>query len=157
MTTIPDNELLRGLDAGAARRIEALGFEILLREGAALFTLGTPAEELFVIDTGRVSLTLPMQCEGREVDLLVEEKTAGQMVGWSALIPPHRFTLKATAAVETRLLAFPRAALLDHFAAHPDVAYGVTCNIARIVGQRLQVFQAMWLRQMQRLVEQHAA
>lgn len=157
MTMMTDTELLRGLEPEAALRIQALGFEALLRKGAVLFTLGSPADELFLIDTGRIALTLPVQCEGREVDLLVEEKAAGQIVGWSALIPPHRFTLKATAPVETRLFAFPRAALLDHFSAHPDVARVVTLNIARIVGQRLQVFQAMWLRQVQRLLELHAA
>jgi CRP-like cAMP-binding protein len=157
MTHAPDTELLRGLDAEAARRVRQLGFEFLLQEGALLFALGSPADELFVIDSGRISLTLPVQVAGREVDLLVEEKVAGQMVGWSALIPPHRFTLKAAAAAEARLIAFPRAALLEHFAAHPDVAHAVTRNIAGVVGARLQVFQAMWLRQMQRLLEQQVA
>jgi len=155
--TTADSELLRGLDEEAASRLRALGRELQLPAGAVLFTLGSPADELFLIESGRISLTLPMQFEGREVDLLVEQKSAGQMVGWSALIPPHRFTLRATAPLEVRLLALPRAALLDHFEKHPEVAYTVTRNIAGIVGQRLQVFQAMWLRQMQRVLELHAA
>jgi len=112
---------------------------------------------LFLIERGRISLTLPVQLQGREVDLMVEEKVAGQMVGWSALIPPHRFTLKAVAPVEAELLVLSRDALLEHFGTYSDVAYVVTRNIAAVVGQRLQVFQAMWLRQMQRVVEQHAA
>ncbi len=81
----------------------------------------------------------------------MEERSAGQTLGWSALIPPHRFTLKATAPIETDLLAFRRGPLLDYLAAHPEVGYPVTRNLAAVVGQRLQVFQAMWLREMQRV------
>lgn len=157
MTTTQDTELLRGLDPTVANRVLALGTSVELPAGSVLFTLGSAADRLFLIDRGSVSLTLPVQMEGREVDLQVEEKVAGQMVGWSAVIPPHRFTLKATAAVEASVIAFPRAALLDHFAAYPDVGYTITRNIACIIGQRLQVFQAMWLRQTQRLLELRAA
>ena len=155
MTT--ESELLTGLDRDAARGIIALGSRKVLPKGAVLFDLGSEANDLFLIEHGRVALTLPMHVEGRDADLLVEEKVAGQVVGWSAVIPPHRFTLKASVPVETMLLAIPRAALADHFLAHADIGYAFTRNIAAIVGQRLQVFQAMWLRQMQHMLEMHAA
>ena len=75
------------------------------------------------------------------------------MVGWSGLVPPHRYTLNASAPLVTELLALPRAALLAHFAACPAVGYVVCRNLAGIVGQRLQVLQAMWLREMQRSLD----
>lgn len=89
--------------------------------------------------------------------MAVEERLPGQMVGWSGLVPPHRFTLNATAPLETELLALPRGALLAHFAAWPAVGYVVNQNLARIVGQRLQVLQAMWLREMQRGLDRQLA
>jgi hypothetical protein len=55
--------------------------------------------------------------------------------------------------VETEVLVLHRSALLEHFAGHPEVGYAVTRNVAAVVGQRLQVFQAMWLREMQRVVK----
>jgi CRP-like cAMP-binding protein len=121
-----------------------------------LFRLGAEATSLYVIERGRISLTLPLQVQGRDEDILVEERLPGQTVGWSALIPPHRFTLKATAQLETEVLAFSRDALLAHFATHPLVAYVMMHNLASVVGQRLQVYQAMWLREMQRVVELRA-
>jgi len=51
------------------------------------------------------------------------------------------------------VLALARAALLEHFAAHPAVGYAVSLNLAAIIGQRLQVFQAMWLREIRRVIE----
>lgn len=148
-----DLELLAGVAPVHVQAISALGQTTTLRTGDTLFRLGENADSLFVIDRGRVALTLPMQVRDRNEDILIEERGPGQTVGWSSLIPPHRFTLTASALIETDVLALPRAALLDYFSTHPAVGYAVTRNVASVVGQRLQVFQAMWLREMQRVVK----
>ena len=118
-----------------------------------LFELGGAADHLYVIDRGRVNLTLPMQVFGHEEDILVEERLAGQTLGWSALIPPHRFTLKATAQIDTELLAFRAGRCSTTSPPTRAVGYAVVGNVAATVGQRLQVFQAMWLREMKRVLE----
>jgi hypothetical protein len=43
--------------------------------------------------------------------------------------------------------------LSGYFAAHPDTGYAVSLNLSCVIGQRLQLFQAMWLREIQRMVE----
>jgi CRP-like cAMP-binding protein len=156
---MPDNQpdLLKSLSAEQARAVLAIGTRLSVPTGNVLFHLGADAGHLYVIERGRVNLTLPMQVYGREEDILVEERTAGQTLGWSALIPPHRFTLKATAQIDTELLAFPAPALHDHFTANPDVGHRIMLNVATTVGQRLQVFQAMWLREMKRGLEMSGA
>lgn len=106
----------------------------------------------------RIRLTLPMQIRGREEDIFVEERSPGQTVGWSALIPPHRFTLTATAALlEAEVIALPRETLREYFAANPAAGYKITLNLAVVIGHRLQLFQTMWLREMQRTVEVRSA
>jgi CRP/FNR family transcriptional regulator, cyclic AMP receptor protein len=151
---MPDGQpdLLKNLAPEDAARIVMLGSHVSVASGAVLFALGADADRMFLIERGRLNLTLPMQVFGHEEDVLVEERVPGQTLGWSALIPPHRFTLKATAQIDSEVLALPRAALVDFFAKRPDVGYAVTRNVAAVIGQRLQVFQAMWLREMQRVV-----
>lgn len=150
-------DLLAGLDAEDAARVLARATRARVPAGEVLFRLGDAAETLYVIDRGRVSLTLPMQVKGREEDLLVEERLSGQTIGWSALIPPHRFTLKATAQIETELIALSRPVLLELFGEDPRTAFCVTLNLASVIGQRLQLFQAMWLRELQRVVDRQSA
>ncbi len=150
-------ELLKGLEADEADAIVALGARLTLPAGSVLFTLGGEADSAYAIESGRVSLTLPMQVGGREQDVLVEERTAGETVGWSALVPPHRFTLTAKTLIDSEVIAFSRAALLGHFASHPSVGLVVTRNISAVMGQRLQVLQAMWLREIQRVVHMTVA
>jgi CRP-like cAMP-binding protein len=145
-------DLLKGLLEEDAAAVRALGTHVDLAPGAVLFRLGDPAEAAYLIERGRIALTLPMRVAGQAQDVVVEERDEGQMLGWSALIPPHRFTLSATAPLATRVLAIRRSALMEFCAASPRVGYQVALNVAAIVGQRLQVVQAMWLREMQRTV-----
>jgi hypothetical protein len=98
-----------------------------------------------------------MRVRGCEEDILVEESGAGQTVGWSALIPPYRFTLKAVTLMETDLVAFSRESLRALIAGSPDAGCVVSLNLAAVIGERLQLFQAMWLREMQRVVELRCA
>ncbi|HXY13664.1 MAG TPA: cyclic nucleotide-binding domain-containing protein [Terriglobales bacterium] len=150
-------ELLKDLAADEVQKILAFGTKITVPIGGSLFRLGDTAERLFLIERGLIRLTLPMKVRGSEEDVVVEERTSGQTVGWSALIPPYRFTLAATAPLETQVLALPREELRKHLAANPVVGYKIALNLAVIIGHRLQLFQAMWLREMQRMVEKHSA
>ena len=152
MTTVqPD--LLKDLSESEAAQVLALGSARRFEPGRELFRLGVEAPGVFVIQRGRVALTLPMQVQGQEEDVMIEERAAGQVVGWSGLVPPHRFTLKATAQLQTDVIFLDREPLMKYFSAHPEVGYLVTRNVAAVIGHRLQIFQAMWLREMQRLVE----
>jgi CRP-like cAMP-binding protein len=151
--TLAESELLAGLTPEEAAGVLALGTEVRLAGGEVLFGLGSNADHLYLVKQGRIALTLPIEVRGQGQDVLIEERGPGQAVGWSALIPPHRFTLKATAQLGTDVIALPRAVLTDYLAARPALGYRVARNVAAVVGQRLQVVQAMWLREMQRVVK----
>jgi CRP/FNR family cyclic AMP-dependent transcriptional regulator len=150
LNQVPD--LVRGLPQADAEGVLALGEPLLVEGGNVLFELGAVADLLYVIGRGCIALRLPLEVGGRAHEVVVEERGIGQTVGWSALIPPHRFTLEAVAVVDSTLLALPGAALRAHLEARPEVGLAVMQNLAAIVGQRLQVIQAMWLREVQRVV-----
>ncbi len=147
------HELLNGLSSAEVKQVLELGTTLIVPSGTTLFRLGDPADRLFLTERGRIRLTLPMQVRGQEEDILVEERSPGQTVGWSALIPPYRFTLTATAPLETEMVALPREALRTYLAAYPVAGYKIALNLAVVIGHRLQLFQTMWLREMQRTVE----
>ena len=148
----PKPDLLEGLEVGEARDLLTLAVSVSLSPGQVLFTLGEEATRLYVIQAGLITLTMPLQIASRQEEVPIDERLPGQTVGWSALIPPHRFTLTATATIATDLLAFPREDLLRHFEREPRVGYVVSRNVAALVGERFDVFQAMWLRQVQQMV-----
>jgi CRP-like cAMP-binding protein len=152
------HELLNGLLPTEAEQVLALGTRLKVPAASKLFQLGDPADRLFLVERGRMKLTLPMRVRGQEEEVFVEERGPGQAVGWSALIPPYRFTLTATAAVlDAELIALQRDALLKYFATNPVAGHKLALNLAIVIGHRLQMFQTMWLREMQRTVEVRSA
>ncbi|HXY08400.1 MAG TPA: Crp/Fnr family transcriptional regulator [Terriglobales bacterium] len=152
------HDFLNGLSAAEAEQALSLGTRVIVPSGTSLFKLGDTADRLFLVERGRIKLTLPMWVRGREENIFVEERGPGQAVGWSALIPPYRFTLTATATLyDAEVTALPREALLKHFAANPVGGYKIALNLAVVIGHRLQLFQTMWLREMQRTVESRSA
>ena len=150
-------DLLTGLEPDDMAEILVLGISRQLPEASVLFEIGAEADHLFLVARGRVDLTLPIELDGKREDVLVEERVPGQVLGWSALIPPYRFTLKAIAPLETEIIAFPRDELLGPLSGRPEVGYVVMRNLAGTVGQRLQTLQVMWLRELQRLAEKQSA
>ena len=151
------SDLLRGLSHEDAERTLALGSRIVIPGGEELFHLGGQADCLYLVSQGRINLTLPMQIRGKDHDVQVEERKQGQTVGWSALIPPYRFTLRAVAPLRTEVIAIARGALQEHFKHYPEIGYKVSLNLASVIGQRLQLFEAMWAREMARMVELRCA
>ena len=114
-----DIDLLKGLAPEDAERVLALGKRATVSAGAELFHLGDAADNIYVVARGRLRLTLPMQVRSHEEDILVEERSSGQTVGWSALIPPYRFTLTASAPVSyTHLDVYKRQSFLQMITAH---------------------------------------
>ena len=67
-------ELLNGLSAAEAAQVLKLGTKVIVPNGTSLFRLGDPADRLFLVECGRIKLTLPMQVRGREEDIFVEER-----------------------------------------------------------------------------------
>ena len=150
---IPQTDLLKGLSEDQANRVMAVGIPLTLDSGGVLFQLGQPADRVYLVTKGTIALTLPMQVRGETQNVLVEERLSGETLGWSGLIPPHHFTLNATAATPSEVMALPRAAFISLFAEDPKLGQIVTRNVASVIGHRLQVFQTMWLREMQRVIE----
>lgn len=146
-------ELFRGLPGAALERLAALAEPGPVASGTALFRLGDPAERLYAIARGRVALSLPIEVRGAQEELTVDEKGPGEIVGWSALVPPHRSTLSARALIDSELLVFAGGPLLEVLGREPDLGFRVMANLGAVIGRRLHQSQAMWLRELQRSVQ----
>lgn len=122
------------------------------RANECLFLLGEHADRLYVMLSGKVNLTFPLSFGGTVRDVPVESKTPGSALGWSALVKPHRFTLSAWAAEPSELATFRRDDLLQVFETVPRAGYVVMRHVAEVVGRRLLQVQALWARELQRVV-----
>ena len=155
--SIHESDLVQGLSGPEVEELSALASHRSMSEGTVLFRLGEEADGVFVVEKGRVNLTLPVRLGENQGDIPVEERLPNQLLGWSGLIPPYVYTLQAVAAEDSELLFLPRDGLLELFSGKPEMGYRVVANLAATVGDRLQLFQTMWVREMQRSIGKRSA
>lgn len=113
--------------AALARIVEAPPGTRLLREGE-------DTEDVSIVLAGRVALRMHVPERGVVTILTVEE---GDLLGWSALVPPHTATSEATAVEHVRLLSFNGAELRAALRADHALAASVYPRVLQAVARRL--------------------
>lgn len=113
-------------------------------KGAYLARQHQPAGTFHIILAGRVEVKLV--APGRE-QIVFETLAAGEVFGWSWLLPPYRWHFDARALEETRTLAFAADCLRDVLEADHEIGYQLLKWLlgafsARLQGMRLQFADA---------------
>jgi len=119
--------VLAGL-MGLAKPVSYPAGAVVLQEGSLTPFLG-------VIEDGRVALRLRVPERGESITIATVE--AGELLGWSAAVPPFRATVDAVATEPTTLLAFDAAALRSTIAADCELAAELLPLILESVSTRL--------------------
>jgi CRP-like cAMP-binding protein len=141
---LPPEAVARLAGIATLREVDA-GFE-LTREGVV-------TEALSIVLTGRVALRTLVPERGMVTILTVEP---GDIVGWSAIVPPHRGTATSIAIEPVTLLDLPgerlRALLRSDYAlaasVYPRVLQAVARRLAATRLQLLDLFaREEWGRQ----------
>ncbi|HEY8238640.1 MAG TPA: cyclic nucleotide-binding domain-containing protein [Candidatus Limnocylindrales bacterium] len=111
-----------------ARPIEYEAGAVVLREGVDTPFLGALLE-------GRVALRLRIPERGERLTIVTVEP--GQLLGWSAVVPPYRATVDAFATEPTRVLAIDAAALRERLAGDCELAAELLPLVLESVSMRL--------------------
>ena len=120
-------ELVHAVSARAEARVVAPG-ALVAREG-------TPAEVFCLVVAGKIALEVGAP---DRPTLTVQTLGPGEVLGWSWLIPPHRWRFDARAVKETRLIALPADALRSLLADHPDWGFEVLRRLVPVLAERLE-------------------
>lgn len=141
--------IFEGISAGTVAELCSRGQAVPSEAGHLLFERGEDARELMILQEGVVELFFPVQVMGVTRDLTVETKHKGEVVAWSALVSPYRFTLGARCASDCVLTSLSREVLHEFFKDDPRAGYLLMRNLAGVIGRRLQGMQTIWLRDLQ--------
>jgi CRP-like cAMP-binding protein len=105
------------------------------RQGEYLFRAGDPADRFFVVRHGRVALELHAPGAGHNVLDTVED---GEVLGWSWLVPPHRWFLDARAVSSTDVISLDGMCLRRKCDEDPVLGYALLQRVAHVMYERLQ-------------------
>jgi len=103
--------------------------------GAFLFRAGEEANQFFLLREGKVALEVT--APGRP-PLVLQTVGAGDILGWSWLIPPYHWMFDARADEQTRAVALDGKCLRAKCEGDHDLGYELLKRFAHIMEQRLQ-------------------
>jgi signal transduction histidine kinase len=132
-------ELLAGLPPQALERIAALAVEEHYAEGQVLFSEGSPAQALYLILRGKVSLEKRVQLgrTGTARQATIDVSGPWQAVGWSSLVVPYEYTSSAVCLEDTLVLSVSGVELRQLMEEQPEAGYQLMGRAASIIRARL--------------------
>jgi CRP-like cAMP-binding protein len=132
---LPQHPFFEGLDESVAVLVAGCAVNVHFRPGQHLFHEGEPADTFYVIRHGRVSLEVRTPA-GPSV--VVDSAHDNDVVGWSWLVPPHRWLFDARATDETSAIAFDGVCLREKCDADPAIGYAMLQRVVQVMSNRLQ-------------------
>lgn len=127
--------LLAGLPGDTVSRVAGCARNVAIASGELLLVEGAPADTLYLLRRGRV--TLEVSAPGRG-PLVIETLGPGAPVGWSWLFPPYRWQLDARATGPVGAIAVDAVCLRSKAEEDPVFGYELMKRFASVLLDRLQ-------------------
>lgn len=105
-----------------------------LEQGALLFEHGQPAECFYLLRSGEVVVEVPA-IQGPT--LTVQTLGPDEVLGWSWLIPPYRWSFQARALEVVTVLEFDGGAVRERCERDPAFGYEVLKRFSSLMSERL--------------------
>ena len=109
--------------------------EITLSPGDILFCEGEPANEVYLIESGCFGLEAHEPANGTTI---VQNLTAGEVLGWSWLFPPFAWHFRARAVELTTVVVLNGAHLLVMAENDHDFGFELMKRVAQVMIHQLQ-------------------
>ncbi len=123
-----------GLDKQSKKFLSNSAEVLQIKQGEVLFQPGASADKFYLLRNGEISVRVPAMMGPA---LEIQKLKAGQILGWSWLIPPYRWNFQARAVEDSDLLEFDGSAILARCEKDPKFGYELFKRFAALMSERL--------------------
>lgn len=131
---LPSHAFFSGLDGSFMNFLSNSATETEIKKGEVLFKQGERADKFYLLLDGQISVQVPALV-GPSLDIQTLGKD--QILGWSWLMPPYRWSFLARAVEDSHLLEFDGNAILAHCEDDPKFGYELFKRFAALMSERL--------------------
>ncbi len=124
-----------GLSPSVIQLIVGCASNVHFAAGSYIFGMGEEANRFYVIRHGRVALEVHSPTQG---PLVIDTMDEGEVLGWSWLIPPYRYSGDARAVTAVSAIALDGACLRGKCEADAELGYQLLKRVAAVMFQRLE-------------------
>ena len=132
---LKQHPFFEGLDAAQLNLIVGCASNTRFQPGAYLFRTGEEATQFFLIRQGRIAIEIYAP---QRPPIVIQTLEEGDVLGWSWLIPPHRWRFDARAVGAARAIALDGKCLRTKGEADYNLGYELMKRVAQIMMERLQ-------------------
>lgn len=153
---ISEHPFCNGLEPDYIDLLTGCASNVRFEKGFHLFREGGEANQFFLIREGKILLEiLAPHCPS----LSLETVEAGEVLGWSWLVPPHRWRFSARAVEPVNAIAVNGKCLRAKCEKNSHLGYTLLKRTVEILGQRLEAtrFRLLDLYSAEVLEDQTAA
>lgn len=135
------NYLFKEIGTAQIQKIASISQEKTYQAGQTIFREGDQAKELYILQEGKVLLEMriaPYPERSPSPSAVIDVVTEGELFGWSALVPPHIFTLSANTADKCQVVTLDGTKIIEMMDADPAMGYEIVKRLSKIIAVRLK-------------------
>ncbi len=132
------SEIFANLPAADLAAIAEFCHAETYREGEAVLLEGAPAEELFIVERGKLALEKRIQIGRHSTprNATIGYVGPGKIAGFSTLVSPHVYATSAVCVEPAHVISVDGAALHSYLETHPAAGLQVMNTLAALIGER---------------------
>lgn len=123
-----------GMDPRYLKLAVGCASNVRFNAGELIFRQGYEAEHFYLIRAGKVALEINVPGRG---GLTVQTLGAGEVLGWSWLVPPYNWRFDGRAAEMTRAIVFDGKCLREKCEEDHELGYELQKRVIAILGEHL--------------------
>ena len=132
---LAEHPFLKGLDQPHLKLITGCASNVVFKAGEFLFREGDEANLFYFIRQGRVLIETFVPNKG---PVAIQSREAGEVTGWSWMIPPYRWHFDARAMDLTRAIALDGKCLRGKMEDDHDFGFEMMKRFTLIMADRLE-------------------
>ena len=136
---IQDHPLFRGVDGASTDWLASCAQAVTYQAGDFLLRTGKPADHLFLIVRGRVSIEAPPA--GDKGAIIIQTLADGDTVGWSWMLAPFTWNLDARALEKVEVVTLDAIKLRARLEADVPMAAKLYRRFSEVMLQRIHAMR----------------
>ncbi|MBU0984275.1 MAG: cyclic nucleotide-binding domain-containing protein [candidate division Zixibacteria bacterium] len=132
---LSEHPFLAGMSDDQLALLVGCASNVAFQPGEFIIREGQPADSFYFIRHGLVQIESHVPQSG---PLIIRTRQAGEVLGWSWLVPPYRWHFDARACEATRAIAMDGKCLRQKCETDHDLGYEIMKRFSVIIAERLE-------------------
>jgi len=132
---LSEHPFLKGMDKKHIQLLSGCSKNVVFKAGSYIFKEGEDADSFYFIKNGKIVIESYVPHKGA---ILIRTREAGEILGWSWLVPPYKWHFDARATEVTKAISLDGKCLRGKCEGDHDLGYEIMKRFNLVIAERLE-------------------